>query len=235
MRIDSARGFRFHRAMRLLFLFCASLLPAFAATPPALEAALKTFRTDGPRDWSFTQTTTGAGHSRVERYDAAQPEFLRWTLLQEDGRTPTSDELQDYREKLTRRSRGGTAPRIADQLDLATIELIGETPERTTFRCRFKPGESGDETARYLAATIVLHQPTQTIESFVIAATEPFAPTFGVKIAEMRTTMTYSLPAGDRPTLLRQSTTHLRGRAFLVKSLDADMTVTFTDYEKAHR
>lgn len=235
MRIATPRALRFHRAMRLLLLLCALAVPSFAAAPPALEAALASFRTDGPRGWSFTQTTAGDGHSRVERYDATQPEFNRWTLLRQDDRAPTADELADYREKLSRRSRGGTAPRVTDQLDLGTIETLADDAERATFRCRLKPGEAGDETARYLRATLVLHKPTHTIESFEIAAAAPFSPTFGVKIAEMRTRMTYSLPDAGRPSLLLQSSTRLRGRAFLVKSLDADLLVTFTDYEKASR
>ena len=78
---------------------------------PRSEEAIKPFRTEGPKGWSFPQTTRGEGHSRVERYDATQPEFNRWTLLQQDDRAPTADELRDYREKLSRRSRGGTAPR----------------------------------------------------------------------------------------------------------------------------
>lgn len=221
--------------MRLLLLLCALAVSSFAAAPPALETALAAFRTDGPRGWSFTQTTAGDGHRRVERYDAAQPEFNRWTLLQEDGHAATPDELADYRDKLSRRSRGGTAPRVTDQLDLATLETVADDAEHTTYRCRLKPGEPGDETARYLRATLVLHKPTHTIESFEIAATEPFSPTFGVKIAEMRTRMTYSLPEAGRPSLLLQSSTRLRGRAFLLKSLDADLLVTFTNYEKAVR
>ena len=83
--------------------------------------------------------------------------------------------------------------------------------------------------------TLVLHKPTRTIESFQLGAESPFSPTWGVKIVAMKTTLTYSRPEGTRPSLLQQSSTHLRGRAFWLKSLDADMTVTFTDYERAHR
>jgi hypothetical protein len=81
----------------------------------------------------------------------------------------------------------------------------------------------------------VLHKPTGTIESFELANTGPFAPTFGVKIAEMRTLMTYSQPNGDTPSLPQTVLTRVRGTAFWVKSLDAEMTVTFSDYAKAGR
>ena len=49
----------------------------------------------------------------------------------------------------------------------------------------------------------------------------------------MKTAMTYSLPDGATPSLPQTVTTHLRGRAFYFKSLDADMTVAYTDYVKA--
>lgn len=203
------------------------------ASTAAVREALAEFRTEGPKGWSFTQTTEAAGRSRVERYDAAQPDFARWTLLQQDGRAPTADELRDYREKLSRRSRGGTAPQLAEQLDVTTMELVADSDERVTYRLRLRPGEEDDATAQFLRATVVFHVPTHTIESIELASIAPFSPALGVRIAEMRTTLRYSLPTADRPSLLQQSLTRLRGRAFWVKSLDADMTVTFSDYEYA--
>lgn len=232
MRIDSRRAFRFHGAMRLLVLLGAIVSSAMAAVPPALTAALESFRGDAPKFWSYTQTTTAEGKSTVERYDAAKFEFERWTLLQKDGHAATDDEARDYFEIRSRRSRGGTAPKLTDQFDLATVETIAATAERATFRVHLKPGEFEDRTAAYLRATIVVHQPTHTIESIELASTGGFNPAFGVKIAEMKTTLTYSLPTAERPSVPLAVNTRVRGRAFLFKSLDADMTVTFTDYER---
>lgn len=210
------------------------LVAAGTAPPVALlTEALSNYRAEGPHGWSFTQKTVGDGHSRVEYFDAAKPDFNRWTLVKQDGRAPTADERQDYHEKLSRRSRGGTAPQLTDQLDLATTEMISDEAERTTFRMRLKPGEEGDNTARFLRATVVLHKRTRTIESLELASIEAFSPTFGVRITEMRTRLRYSLPAGDRPSLLLSTQTRLRGRAFVFKSLDADLTATFSQHEKA--
>ncbi len=213
------------------------LLPAAlaGAVPADLVTALKAFRTDSPKGWSFTQTTAGAGESQVERFDAARPEFEHWTLLRQNGRAPTADELADYREKQSRRSRGGSAPLLTDRLDLATAQVVAESGDTTTYRCRLQPGERGDTTAEFLVAKLTVHRPTHTIEQFELAATGPFSPTFGVRIGEMKTTMTYSLPTPARPSLLQNVVTRVRGRAFLFKSLDADLVATFSDYEKAHR
>ena len=65
-----------------------------------------------------------------------------------------------------------------------------------------------------------------------LANNEPFNPTFGVKISALKTVMTYTLPTADLPSLPIQVATHVRGTAFVFKSLDADMTVTFSDYLK---
>jgi hypothetical protein len=153
--------------------------------------------------------------------------------VQKDGRAPTAKETKDYDEMHSRRSRGGTAPKLTEQLDLATLETIADTPDRATYRCRLKTGEAGDKTGEFLRATVVLHKPTKTIESFELASVSEFKPVMGVKIAEMRTTMTYSLPAGDTPSLPQKVEVRVRGRAFFVKSLDADMTVIFSDYARA--
>lgn len=221
--------------MRLVFLLATLAANAPAAAPPGLKAALDVFQTEPPAGWSFTQTTAGEGKSTVERFDASKVEFERWSLMQQNGRPPAEDEAKRYAEAHSRRSRGGTAPKIGGQLDLHTVEIVTDSPDRTTYRCRLKPSEAGDKTADFLRATLILHKLTQTIESFELASTGNFKPAFGVTIAEMRTTMTYSLPAGDTPSLPQKVAVRVRGRAFLVKSLDADMTVTFSDYARVEK
>jgi len=215
--------------LRLLVLAFLITAPAQAALPPEIAAACTAFRTENPKGWSFTQTTTAEGKTLIERYNAAQPEFNRWTLLQQDGRAPTEDEARAYQEKFTRRSRNGTAPNISSQLDLASAELVTDTPERVTYRFRLSATESSDKTADFLRASVTYHKATHSIEVFEIASIEAFSPVFGVKIATLRTTIRYSLPEAGRPALLHEITTHTLGRAFF-KSLDADMLVRYTNY-----
>ncbi|HEX2853014.1 MAG TPA: hypothetical protein VHO24_07245 [Opitutaceae bacterium] len=232
MQIDSGPALRFVPAMRLLVLFCTFCAAAFGGMPPALEAALRDFRADGPPGWSFVQTSTAGTESLAERFDAAKPEFERWTLLAKNGRAPTADEERDYREKQTRRSRGGTAPRITESLDPATVEVVSETEEQLVCRCRLKKGEAGDKTAEFIRVTLSLHKPTQTIETFELGSMAPFSPTLGIKLAEMKTVMSFSRAEAGRPSLLLRVTTRLRGRAFWFKSLDQDLMVVFSDHAK---
>lgn len=201
-----------------------------AAAPAELTAALASFRQDPPPGWSYTQTITASGKSTVERCDAARPEFARWTLVLKDGRAPNDEENRTYRETRTQRSRAGTAPRLAEQLDPATARLVAQDSARAVYECRLRPADSGDRTAGHLIATITLRRPTGAIERVELASSGAFRPAIGVEIASLRTTLDYDPPADGRPALPRAVETRLRGTAFWFKSLDADMTITFTDY-----
>ncbi|MBC7367586.1 MAG: hypothetical protein H7343_12395 [Undibacterium sp.] len=215
------------------FLCCWTGSTLVAAVPAEVRQALQAFRTEGPKGWSFTQTTSAEGRQLVEHYDAGQPEFRRWTLITQDSQPPSALDTKNYREKFTRQSRGGDGPRLNQQIDLATLTTLADTPDQTTFTARLKTPENGDRTAAFLRAIFVWNKGSQTIKSFTIESIESFSPTLGVKIAEMRTTMTYSRPSADRPSLLENVTTRLRGRAFWLKSLDADMIVEYSDYKPA--
>lgn len=235
MQIDPAPARRLFPRMRfclVIFLLAIPARTAMADVPVALASALKAFRADAPRGWSYTQTTSALGKSTVEHSDAAKPEFGRWSLLQKDDRPPTVDDTREYFEARSRRSRGGTAPKLVEQLDLTSVEQTGDDAGRITFRCRLKSGEGGDRTANFLRATLVVHQPTATLELIELHSIEPFRPAFGVTIREMQTRMIYSLPAGDTPSLPQRVETRVRGTAFWFKSLDADMTVIFSDYTR---
>jgi hypothetical protein len=226
----------FLSVMRLWFaLSYFILLPLLhgGSVPAELQKALKDFRAEGTRGWSFVQTTVAGSKSLVEHFTPAKPETLRWTLLKKDGRDPTPGEKKDYEEKLTRHSRGETAPNVKDNLDLDSCELVADEGERVRYRFKLKPGGGDDKSAAFMASTFTLHRPTGTIERVELASTQPFSPMFAVKIESARTVISYTLPDADRPTLLKDVSVSVRGRAMWIRSLDEDMTVTYSDYEYA--
>lgn len=225
--------------MRFVFLIAVFAVLASPgrpdAVPPELAAALESFRTEGSFGWSFTQTTESDDKSLVERYDPSKPEVLRWTLVRKDGREPTEKETRTYREQQTRRSRGETAPNVKNQLDRETCSLVDDDGVRARWRFRLVPGGPDDRSAAHMAATFTLHRPTGTIEVVELASFEAFSPMFSVNITEARTLLEYTLPDGDRPTLLKRVSMRVRGRALWFKSLDSDLTVLYSDYAYAGR
>jgi hypothetical protein len=114
-----------------------------------------------------------------------------------------------------------------------SCEVLTETTELGVYRFHLKPADKDDQSADFMRVTYTLHRPSGTIDRIELNSSEPFSPVMLVKIAEARTVMTYSRPEGDRPSLLKDVTVKIRGRAFWVKSLDQDMTVTYTDYAYA--
>lgn len=216
------------------FILLLAATRALAVLPADLARACADFHAENPRGWSFVQTTTAADQTLVERYDAARPEFNRWSLVAKDGRAPTENESNTYAETRSRRSRGGTAPNIAGQLDLTTAEPVSVGDEESIYRFRLKRTASGDKTADNLRATVTFHHPTGAIRCFALTSIQPFSPVLGVKIVEMHTSISYHLPTEDRPALLDKISTRTRGRAYF-RSLDADMLVTFSEYTLARR
>jgi len=205
------------------------------ALPPNLAESLKTFRPEGPRGWSFTQTSTAGATSLVETFDATQPEFKRWNLIRKNGRAPTEDELKAYQEGKTRRSGGLNAPRLQDQLDLDSARQLDSGASRVRWQFRLKPGGGDDKAALYMRVSVTFHLPSLAVEEVEIANEQPFSPVLGVKVAENRTVMSYSLPSPGQPSLLQKVTLHLRGRAFWFKSLDENMVIHFSNYKKAEK
>lgn len=213
----------------LLALFITTALRA-GEMPPALTKALASFQTEGAKDWGFTQTTASSTKSLVERYDASKPEFSRWTLLSKDGRPATADEIKEYNQMLTRRKPGQTAPNVKDQIRPETCEALGVENGRARYRFQLKAGDEEDKSAEHMVVIFSLHEASGTIERVELTSIHPFSPMFTVKIDEARTVIDYTLPEENRPSLLRQITVKVRGRAMFFKSLDEDMTVSYSDY-----
>lgn len=219
--------------MRLLLALGLAFLTSHLVAgpmPAELADALKGFHAEGPKGWGFTQTTVAGDRSRIERFEPLGKHSLQWTLVKQDGRAPTADEIQKYNEIKTRRSTNDTPPNVKDQIAPDTCEVLSETPERGVYRFQLKPGDSDDHSAAFMRATFTLHRPTATVEKIELASTGPFSPVMMVKVQEARTVMTYSLPSGETPAFLKEVTVSIRGRAMWFRSLDQDMTVRYSDY-----
>jgi len=203
--------------------------------PAELRAVLKSYQSEGTRGWAFTQTTEGAGHRLVERFDPRLAEFHRWTLVEKDGRAPSPAETKTYNEQQTRRTRGETAPNVKDQIDESTAERVSDDGIRATWRFRLKATDKDDHSAAHMTAAFTLHRPTATIERMELSSFESFKPVMGIQVEEARTVIEYSLPEGERPTLLRTITVRLRGRAWWFKSLDQDLSVIYSGFEPGRK
>jgi len=214
-----------------LFLWSSALLPA--AVSLELKTALDSFRTEGPKGWAFTQSTSSPDKSRIEKFDPLQDFHVKWTLVSENGVPPTAEETSTYRQQQTRRSGGNTAPNVKEQMDYETAELVSDDGTESEWFFRLKPGADDDSSAEHMAVKLWFHQPTKTIKRIELHSLETFSPVLAVKIELARTVIEYSLPEGDTPSLLQRIQVTIRGRAFYFKSLDSDLTVSYSDYRYA--
>lgn len=211
-------------------LLLVSLAPLRAEPHPLALQALENLEAIDEDAWSYTRMTTSREGTRVERHEAGRPEGERWTLLRVNGRAPTSKEIAEFRkerEKLrkARRERKGDDPDV----DHSSIRLVSETAERATFSFRPKEG-SGFEAkfAEQIAGTLVVQKDGAWAERFELRSRAPIAPVPGVKVSNFHLTMTFQKIAGEvLPSSIEIS---MRGRAFLVKSLDEDRTTRYSDF-----
>ncbi|MEN9841132.1 MAG: hypothetical protein RL376_932, partial [Verrucomicrobiota bacterium] len=125
------------------------VLETLAPPPAELLVALDGFRAEGPKGWAFTQTTTGGGKDRVERFNPRQPGPTRWTLLSEKGSPATEEQKQRYRE--TRPTFDASA-NLAGQLDRSRVEVVARDAERTTYQFQLVPQGEKDLTAIHMRA-----------------------------------------------------------------------------------
>jgi|GEM_PF-697883 len=199
--------------------------------PADFNAALDTFHAEGTRGWSFTQTTSTGKETLVEHYDPSKPDAARWVLLQKDGHAPTETDFKEYADKLSRRGGGDTAPDVVQQINRKAATRVSDDAQKSVYQFRLRPGGKDDSSAIYMTATFTYDKASHTFEKVELGNLEPFSPMFAVKIQEAHTVVYYLLPAGGRPTLLDHITVKIRGRALIIRSLDEDMTVSYSDYK----
>lgn len=219
------------RRLACLALVFAFSLSARASDAPAyVREALSHFTSDSPKGWAYTLTTTKDGQTSVERYDPAQPVGAQWTLLQRDGRAPTPEESRRYTQYKTSTTQGSTRSATFEKgdIDFSTMKLVREDAERAEFESRFREGD--DKMLAHFIVKLTVAKHPAAIERFVLSLDAPFSPVIGVKMKELLVDMTFSPATAERPSLPLSSISRFRGRLLLVKSINEDLSITYSDY-----
>jgi hypothetical protein len=222
----------FARLSALLVCLVAPLCAAAAELPPYFAEALARFSSDAPRGWAYTLTTTREGETSVERYDPSRPKGGEWMLLLRDGRAPTAEEIERYlRYKASSTPPTARATFEKGDLDRGTFELVREDENTAVYRGRFRQDLS-EPLLAHLALELKFTKHEPAVESFALRLLGPFSPALGVKMHELEVTMDFSPPTADRPALPRESRSRFRGRLFFVKSIEEDLRIRYTNFER---
>lgn len=224
-------------AIALVLAGCAKLPPEPARapalqtlTPPPAEllAALKGFRAEGPQGWAYTLTTTGADKDRVEHFTPRVRGGARWTLISENGKAPTEEEQQRYRNS---RPVFDAAAGLVGQLALETVDVVARDEKTATYEFALNPANSGDTGAQHFRAHFTQDVATGAILRVELFAVRAFKPARSLTILEARTTIAYLPPADGRPALPSEVVMHVKGKRFFYADFSQDVTSRFSDHE----
>ncbi len=233
-------------ALTLLFT-----LPAPAASPqkqqlpPLVERALETMERADQHGYAFRMVKTEDGSTEVATFDPAKTVGETWDLLQKDGKKPSAGEVESFRkerakrdkeraeQKKQRKKEKGGDQELREMIAPESLQLISETSERATYRFKMR---IDDEDARAMAdairGTLVISKAAPHVESLDLASTGEIKVMTGVKISEFRTTLTFLPPDAHGQALPSSIRAVAKGRALLLKKIDENMTVSFSDYAR---
>ena len=208
-------------------------LPAFAALPGYLRAALDSFNPGMPPGWACTLSTTRNGDTLVERYDPSQPPGSQWTLLQCHAHSPSDEEKEKYRES---RPSGSTVGQQAvfqkADIEPGSLTLEREDAERAVFKGAFRAESTGaDKMLGHLVLHLIVSKNKPHIEKYTLTLESPYSPVLGVKMNELQVEADFLPPGPGQPSLPAKQTSRFTGRILLISTEEA-LQVVFSDFAK---
>lgn len=212
-------------------------LPAFAATPAPVAAAFRTMNAT-PGGWAFTQTTVENGKKTIETFDPSLPAARQWTLVLKEGRTPTAADLEEYAADLVTRAEkkkmkenaAGDDPAAA-AIRPGSLRLVRESGDAAVYEFRL-PVDDPDAAKLIDVMKGRLTVGKSAPHPFVleIFAEKPISPVVSVRIDRMYTRVEYRPAVPGGPLLPYEERSQVRGKIMMLKKLDEDSVVTYSDY-----
>ncbi len=230
----SSRGFlrpvskRFSLFATFLLAVCASGF-ARAEQPAYVRAALGQFSTGMPAGWAYTLTTTRNGRTVTERFDPARPAGAQWTLLETEGRAPTSGEIEKYVRARTAAPGGMQANFERADIEPGSLVLVQEDAEHAEFTSAFRESSTGpDKMLGHLSLRLKVSKNLPHVMGYTLELKEPYSPVLGVKMNTLHVEARFSPPTEDRPSLPLEMTSRFTGRIFFIPTSE-DLHVSYRD------
>ncbi len=167
------------------------------------------------------------GVQRVERFDG------EWQLETIDGETPNEDALEKYADQAEAREERN-APTSMDLEKLiipGTLALADETDQGLQFDFQVAPEEEKDaDFLKHMDASLFTAADYR-VTRFHMKNRKPVSPQTGVKLNDFEQTMHFEWNEGLQGVVLARMEMKIDGRAFLVKKIEQDLTLWFSDIE----
>ena len=202
-----------------------------------IDRAFESVEDDLSESWSYTRTDQDDDGVSVGHYDPRLPESDRWSLISVDGREPTADEFEDYREERTDEQENDSdddEKELNSIVNKGSVVLLEETDSFWLFG--FQPtADSDDEQAfmKSVEGTLKIIKDGHYVAVISMRNRDIIKPGKGVKIKEFFTRLEFAPVQAGGPALPRSMRATVKGRAFLVVKFDETETVTFSDFEQA--
>jgi len=225
------------QGFRILLLFAIVWGTAVPATPvemPRLvEDAFKMMESVSLDGWAYTETTDTNGVITIERFDPSLPENRQWTLIEKDGRAPSSEDLAAYADDRTGEGGNHEGDDLREMVDPEGLELIEETSTYAVYRFRPQADDEDEDDAKimkHVTGRLKIVKSLPYVESLEIRNSKPFSAALLVKMKEFLTRLTYR-PIDDQGHVFPHTVeVKIRGRVLVFKKLREDVSVTYSDY-----
>ena len=205
---------------------------AHAELPSQVSEALAGFTTDAPSGWAYTLTTRRGGEISVERYDPSATDGHQWTLLLHNGKSASAEEIDRYsRYRVTTNATTPRATFRRGDINTTSLTLISRTATEEEYTCAFRSDVDDPLLNRLQLRLWIAIQPAR-ITRYSLHLQTPYSPILGMKVANLDVTVNLSPPEPNRPPLPLTSHSIFHGRFLLFKSVDEEVDVSYSDFEK---
>ena len=218
-----------------LILLAAAPLAAAGEYDDIVNRAFDALDQDFQRDWAFTESTEEEGVTYVGRFDPSRPRRERWTLLSVDGRDPTDEEAEDYRDDKGWDFDWNDDNSGNEIVDFDTLTLVEETNDHWIFSFVPVPDDEDDdvgaELMRGVDGTLKVNRDPHYLEYLDLRLQQPMSPAFSVRIDNFLTRLMFGPATDTGPIVPHAVDVRVSGRALFLVTFDETETIRYSDYE----
>ena len=244
-------SFRFATLAALTISCCFVLLFASQATAQNVDeykqrvkdSLSKLAQTNKDKQWAYKRTTEqGKDKERqitIESFDPSKQADIQWTLISDNGKTPTTKEQQSYRNKQLEKARQAEEAKkaqdkdeeqtLTDMVKFDSLKLIEQNDSQALLSFIPQLKEMGEDSHKHLKGTITFDKRTNQVSQLLIENTADLNPALSVTLKQF--SMSFKLIYLEQSLLPQQINIDIYGKAAVFTTIDQKTQETYSDYQ----
>ncbi len=201
----------------------------YADTPEIVKFAFEKLNADSAFIYGYTKSVHNNKEDRIMQHNPSLDGSDCWELISINGKAPNKKELKAFYKEMAPPKDGDENMALSSD-DMDNFQIISETDNLVKYKFKNNT-KKNKKMMEKLTCFLSINKVDSSISYIEMGIDKPISPMVSVTLNEFNIQMSFDVLPKTGANILTQTKTRIKGKAFLFKEINENVTEKYYDYK----